>query len=316
MRSDPELRQLRALVAVVDHGGYTRAARVLGVSQSTVSEAVLALERTLGTPVLVKGKRSAVLTAAGEALLPYARHVLDAMDAALADVAAAAADAAVTVHVGTSESVSAYVLPSIIAALRRARPGVRYQITTAECSDVRAGLASGRFDVGILLAQAGASAAMEGTVLALWRLVAFVHRAHPLAGRSAGPAELWERDVYLSDAVGAFHVMARRFLQDAGFPPDRLQSAGSVEGVKRVIATDSAAVGLLPSYAVAEELRRGVVAELSLEPPLEPIALTGLLPRRATISAPARALLEALQGARLDARSGSRLSALGPRPAR
>ncbi|HET7452873.1 MAG TPA: LysR family transcriptional regulator, partial [Thermoanaerobaculia bacterium] len=41
-----ELRHLRVFVAVVDQGGYTRAAETLGVSQSTVSEALAALERT------------------------------------------------------------------------------------------------------------------------------------------------------------------------------------------------------------------------------------------------------------------------------
>ncbi|HEU4640862.1 MAG TPA: LysR family transcriptional regulator [Gemmatimonadaceae bacterium] len=310
MRSDPELRHLRAFVAVVDHGGYTRAARALGVSQSTVSEAVLALERALGTPLFVKGRRSAQRTAAGEALLPHARHMLGAMDAALAEVAEAAAEAAVTVRVGTSESVSTYLLQPVIAEARRAHPPIRYQVTTADCADVRAGLASGRFDVALLLVEGSGSWSDEEMPLGVGRLVAFAQPAHPCVGRGAEAADVWEVDVHLSDASGTFYEMTRRFLQDAGLPPNRLHSAGSVEGVKRAISSDPAAVGLLPAYAIAEELRRGVVAEVRLAPPLAPIALVGLLPRRGTIPAPARALLAALRGVRLDPTGPSRIIAL------
>jgi DNA-binding transcriptional LysR family regulator len=55
-----ELRHLRVPLAVVENGGYTGAARALGVAQSTVSEAVAALERALGAPVLECGRKSPV----------------------------------------------------------------------------------------------------------------------------------------------------------------------------------------------------------------------------------------------------------------
>ncbi len=71
--SDPalELRQLRAFVAVVDHGSVTAAAHVLGLAQSTVSEALAALERALGATVTVRrrGASDLLLTAAGHALV-------------------------------------------------------------------------------------------------------------------------------------------------------------------------------------------------------------------------------------------------------
>ncbi len=73
---DPEIRQLRALVAVVDEGTFTDAAIALGTSQASVSRSVAALERTLGVKVLQRSTRQISLTVTGASVLPHARAVL------------------------------------------------------------------------------------------------------------------------------------------------------------------------------------------------------------------------------------------------
>ncbi|RYZ29166.1 MAG: LysR family transcriptional regulator, partial [Propionibacteriaceae bacterium] len=60
-----DLRQLRALVAVVEEGSFTDAAIALGTSQASVSRAVAALESALGTRVLRRTSRQVTTTAAG-----------------------------------------------------------------------------------------------------------------------------------------------------------------------------------------------------------------------------------------------------------
>ncbi len=71
-----ELRQLRALVAVVDEGSFTAAGAHLGLSQASVSRAVAALERAVGAPVLHRTTRDLSLTAAGAAIIGHARRAL------------------------------------------------------------------------------------------------------------------------------------------------------------------------------------------------------------------------------------------------
>src|SRR5262245_27670518 len=130
-----EVRQLRALVALVDHGSVTAAARALGVAQSTVSEALSALERALGACVLVRrrGAAGGALTPAGGALLPYARGVLAALEEGQAAVAAVARDARASVEVLANESVSTYLLPGALGALRRRWPHTRFAVTVGAC---------------------------------------------------------------------------------------------------------------------------------------------------------------------------------------
>src|SRR5512135_2285951 len=85
-----DLRQLRYAVAVVDHGGFTRAAEAMHVAQPSLSQSVRALEAELGTELFHRTPRSVVLTAAGEAFLGPARQALrDAsnVQAAVAEVA-------------------------------------------------------------------------------------------------------------------------------------------------------------------------------------------------------------------------------------
>lgn len=82
-----ELRQLRALVAVVEEGTFTDAAIALGTSQASVSRAVGALETTLGTRVLSRTTRHVAPTVVGARVLGHARQALDAV-AALERVAA------------------------------------------------------------------------------------------------------------------------------------------------------------------------------------------------------------------------------------
>jgi DNA-binding transcriptional LysR family regulator len=74
---DVRVRQLRALVAVVDAGTFTDAAAVLGVSQAAVSRSVAALEQTLGARVLQRSTRHVALTPAGTRIVAQARRILE-----------------------------------------------------------------------------------------------------------------------------------------------------------------------------------------------------------------------------------------------
>src|SRR2546430_16047504 len=82
-----DLRRLRLFLAVVDHGGMTRAAEVEHVAQPSVSQAIRELETELGTPLFHRIGRRLVLTAAGEALVGPARQVVRDVDVAAPAVA-------------------------------------------------------------------------------------------------------------------------------------------------------------------------------------------------------------------------------------
>ncbi|MGW2020316.1 LysR family transcriptional regulator [Streptomyces sp. NPDC001927] len=83
-----DFRQLTYFLAIVDHGGFTRAAAALYVSQPSLSQAIQALERDVGGRLFHRIGRRVVLTEAGTALVPRAREALHALELARASVGA------------------------------------------------------------------------------------------------------------------------------------------------------------------------------------------------------------------------------------
>ena len=169
-----EIRQLRAFVALVEQKRVTAAAEALGLAQSTVSEALSALERALDTPLILRrrGGHSLELTEAGRALLPHARKILSAVDDAHTAIAAAASRAQTHVEIVANESVSTYLLPSILPTLRQHWPQTRFTVSVATCAGVREGVAGGAFDVGLLLEELevdGSSAPHEHIARTIYR---------------------------------------------------------------------------------------------------------------------------------------------------
>ena len=267
MARDLEVRHCRALVALHEGGGIGAAARALGVAQSTLSETLLSLERLIGAPMTVRRVgREATLTAAAEAMLPYARSLIATAEAALA---ANASQSRATIQIGTVESVSSFLLPTPLHDFRSRWPHVDVRITIGLCEDLRRRVERAELDAALTIEGADQSAGREED---LWpaQLELVVAPGHPLARADADRPALAASAFLLADSEGAFNGLMKSWLARSGSP--RFESAGSVDGVKRGLLT-SDAIGVLPDYAVAEELAAGSLAAVKVKDPLPAITL-------------------------------------------
>lgn len=293
MSRDVEVRHCRILMAVHERGGVGAAARALGVAQSTVSETLLSLERLLGAPVtLRRAGREAVLTEAATALLPHARKLIAASEAALA---AGVRAGPATVRLGTVESISSYLLPGPLSEFRQKWPQVDLQVTIGLCEDLRRRVERSELDAAMTVERADRP--RHGDLAeSFWpaRLRLLVAPGHPLAGRTVTRRDLANHICLLTDPDGAFNTLLKSWIGGAGAP--KLESAGSVDGVKRGIMR-SAAIGVLPDYAVADELAAGSLVALDMSDPVPPVALcmtTQAPPRGAS---PLESLVAEISGA-------------------
>ncbi|ADV68059.1 LysR family transcriptional regulator [Deinococcus maricopensis] len=147
----PTLAQLRLFVAVADHGTFSTAAAELGLSQSTLSEAIATLERTLGRPLLRRTRTGVTLTDAGTRALDHARSAVLAVDdlhLALHDDAALKG----TLTIASYRSAGMHLLAPVLASLRRTHPHLDVRITDGE-TDGEGGLRlirDGQADVGLI----------------------------------------------------------------------------------------------------------------------------------------------------------------------
>jgi DNA-binding transcriptional LysR family regulator len=123
------LVHLRSLVAVVDRRSFTRAARVLHLSQSTVSQHIMLLERRVGGELLVREPAGVRLTPLGGEFVDRARILLAEHDELLGDFDAASGPGAGRrsprrrLAIGSAEHAADQVLPRLLAAFRATFPG-------------------------------------------------------------------------------------------------------------------------------------------------------------------------------------------------
>lgn len=140
-----DLAALRALAAVADAGGVTRAAGFLHLTQSAVSMQVRRLEEAVGQPLLRRDGRGVRLTGAGEQMLGYARKMVALNDEALRRMTGPEHEGAVTLGVPHD-----IVLPALPAVLRRfaaAFPRIELVLTTAGTARLRRMHERGEMDV-------------------------------------------------------------------------------------------------------------------------------------------------------------------------
>src|SRR5690348_13730466 len=108
------LTQLRSLIAVAETGSFTAAAASVGVTQSGMSQALAALEESLGVKLLVRQRRGVELTAFGEQALHHARAAFSHLEAIRKEAAAGAGEEAGSVRIAAFPSVFATVLPPLL----------------------------------------------------------------------------------------------------------------------------------------------------------------------------------------------------------
>ena len=132
---EPDWTLLRSFLAVAETGSLSAAARALGQSQPTLGRHVQDLEAQLGTVLFTRALRGMALTPAGAALLPAVRE-MRAAAARLSLVAAGREERMQgTVRLTASRAVSQFLLPAILADLRRAEPGIEIEVVPSDTSE-------------------------------------------------------------------------------------------------------------------------------------------------------------------------------------
>jgi DNA-binding transcriptional LysR family regulator len=137
---DVDLRHLRTLDAIVEEGTFGRAARRLNYTQSSVSQQIAALERSVGGPVFDRpgGPRTARLTPLGLLVLRRGRPLLRGADD-LADAVARFHAGDGRIDIGTFQSVSAVILPALVSRLRDECPDCDVRLFESEPENPRIG---------------------------------------------------------------------------------------------------------------------------------------------------------------------------------
>lgn len=177
-----DIRQLRWAIAAADHGSFYRAARALDIEQSTLSRAILKLERSIGMPIFERSRAGVTMTLAGNTFIRGAKPMVATADRLVTMMRAAGQGRAGGLVLGHNSSVSAGNLRATLMSWRETHPDVEVECVEGDRSVLLAGLDTGEIDLAILM---GVASHNGFRCEPLWseRMLVALPVSHPLAAR-------------------------------------------------------------------------------------------------------------------------------------
>lgn len=260
------LDHLQTLIAIADLGNFAAAAQALHLAPPTISLHIKELESRLQADLVVRGRRQAELTPAGEVLVQEGRQLLLACDDLMERVRRRASGREGIVRVGVSAGVSTRLLPRMLEALAVRCPGVEIRLEAVGSADSMQRLKAGTLDIGIIASPQPPLAEVRQTP---WRndpMVALLPAAWD-APEQVGPDWLATRRWASFAPATQMHGLIANWFGQAGHHP-RPFLAMSYPGALRSLAVASQCAALLPMEEVEDLQGTPDVQIRPLQPPL------------------------------------------------
>ncbi|KVR31887.1 LysR family transcriptional regulator [Burkholderia ubonensis] len=301
-----DIAALRSLVAGMDLGSFAKAADRVARSSSAVSAQIRKLEEQAGTPLFVKSGRGLALTDAGDAMLRYARRMIELNDEAAAAVRGVSLDG--WVRIGLQEDFGEAILPGVLGRFARAHPKVRIEARVAHNAELLERLDANQLDLALVWGDPASAAFVARTGIDSEEIARVPMRWIGAAGSgAAGDGDAGEPSVRMRDEPLPLVVFDRpcRFF---GAATDALDRAGvpwrvafTTPSLAGLWAAAAAGLGLTvrSHYGLPASVRLIDAAPLGL-PELPSVPL--MLLRRASSATPtvdrlARIMTQAVSGA-------------------
>jgi DNA-binding transcriptional LysR family regulator len=283
-----DVKQLRVLRAVAEHGSFSAAAEALSYTQPAVSQQIAALERRAGTTLVDRGSRGVRLTDAGRALVDHAEVVLARLAAAEAELEAIAGVRGGRVRVSAFPTAAASILPSAVALFSDRHPDVELSFIQAEPQAAAAMLRAAELEVAVVfeyrnLVQPEFDSLYEGVELHDLLddpMYLALPRDHPLTRRRRLRFEDLAQETWIQDDTGGecgrLHQAACR---SAGFEPHSLGFQSDDYNVVQGLIAAGVGVALLPALALTNVRDDIVIRSLGRRAPSRRVAAATLAGR-------------------------------------
>jgi len=275
-----DLDLLRTFAAVVDAGGFTRAAERIHLTQSTVSQQIKKLEANIGRTLLLRDKSTGGIqtTEEGEVLLSYARRLLATAEEAMDVMRKPTAPK--TVRLGVPEDFAGRRLIDLLSGFSAASPHIRLDTVSGWSVELRRLLDAGEIDLALIKREPG-----DGACLASWEeeLVWVESMSRPVKDDETVPLAVFP--------VGCiYRERAIRFIERSGRRWRIAYTSQGLMGVQAAVAS-GLGISLLPSDAVLPEHRRLAAAD-GFDP--QPASELALVRGKLRLSAESRSLADFL----------------------
>ena len=283
-----DVKQLRVLKEVAEHGSFSAAAEALSYTQPAISQQIAALERTTGATLVDRTSRCVRLTDAGRALVDHAGAVIARLAAAEAELDAIAGVRGGRVRLASFSTASSSLLPPALALFSERHPDVELSFSDTEPEDALQMLRAAELEVAVVFQFHALSDSererLYGSIDLLHLIDDPMYLAlplgHPLAHKPrvrlqdvAG--ETWIQE---GDPRNACGRLQRAACMSAGFEPEVGFQSDDYNVVQGLVASGMG-VSLLPSLALANMREDIVVRSLGRGAPARKIGAATLAGR-------------------------------------
>ena len=267
--NDISLKQLEIFVAVVEHGGFTRAAEELFFNQSTVSAHIALLEQALGKELFVRSNRRHVrLTAEGEQVYPIAKRILN--DCGTLRTLFSDADSTPAVALGASTVPGQYLVPEYLAAFLKREPEFRYSLRRGDSEQVHRMLSNHEIAIGFVGAVSDPEHVDYFPLYDDKLVLATPNNEHYRALKERGDygRELLLEEPFVSREEGSgTDISLQNYLRTLGLSHDMLHIVARVddpEAIKQMVS-GGVGVAVLSALAVDQGVKNGTLLTFEMD---------------------------------------------------
>jgi LysR family transcriptional regulator for metE and metH len=262
---DLEIRHLKLVAAIAEHGTLTRAGDVLHLSQSALSHQLRDLEDRVGAPLFIRGKRQMTMTPAGETLLQAARSVLTTLAGTSHALRSGSHAGLVPLRIATECNTCYHWLPAVLPVFRQRFPNVEIRLELKASDRLLAALADDQLDVAIMSSPVRDRRVIVKPLFDDELLVA-VHPNHRLARAPYVPiSELRHETLILHFAAEQSSIMRRVLVANGVYPKHTIAHVQLTEAVLGLVKAD-VGVAILAKWVLQSYLDAGAVRGIRISP--------------------------------------------------
>jgi LysR family transcriptional regulator, low CO2-responsive transcriptional regulator len=264
---DPlDSRRLLGFVLIAKSGSIATAAQGMRLTPSAMSHALKALEEDLGCQLFERRGHKAILTGAGERLLPRAERIISEMTLARDEQRQFSQWGCGTLRVGASAAACQYFLPDVLLEFRECFPNCELDVISVDAQPAVEMIRNGELDLAICVLESETSQ-LASQPLFEDELILVVNPLHPWAKLSRVTAkELKQQKLSVYNRNSVSTALVRQHLQQLGAERVSFLTISSMEAIKEM-----ARVGLCPgvvaSWVAQPDLLAGTLKSVRLSGP-------------------------------------------------
>lgn len=252
------MNKFKVLLKVVELGSLTKAAEVMGFTQSGVSHMINSLEDEFGFSLLIRNRSGAKLTTNGEEIVKTIREILKWNEHLEQQVASIHGIELGTIHIGTFTSVGVHWLPGIIQDFQRDYPHIEIRLVEGDYREIEDWIAEGKIDCGFLSLPTWDI--FDAIPLHQDPMLVLLPREHPLSSEDSITLAKIENEPFIMPSKGSDYDV-NRVLEKARTKPDIKYTLGDDYAIMAMVEK-GLGISILPELVLRGQQRNIRLIEL------------------------------------------------------